>query len=97
MELNMRVLKAVLSQVDKFQQIVVPMDAKILTADAQHGLPTIWFSTNQEKITEGVKNVTILLLETGSIDDNEKNKHRYLGSILMDDGHYILHAFEVTQ
>lgn len=77
-------------RVTDIQAIEVPVDAEMLDVQVQFGEIAIWYrcDPNAPKETR-----TIALVGTGKAAPNTKDG-RYLGTVALHNGAFILHAFE---
>lgn len=72
------------------EQIVqLPGDAQIMHAAMQHGFPTLWYHCDPDAPKEPR---TIRMALTGG---EWVQNGRYLGTLLMADGAFVYHLFEV--
>lgn len=66
----------------------LPQGAKFLSAQNQHGRLMLWFRVN---IDNPDVDYQFYLLETGKV---WPSRHKYLATIQLHEGHYVLHLLE---
>lgn len=69
----------------------MPAGAKLLTVQLQHGVPTVWAVVSDEPIESRVIDLR-MTGETLPPDPGE-----YIATVQMQDGNFVLHAFDVTE
>lgn len=79
-------------EIELEQEVTLPKGAKILSAHAQNDIPCLWAECSGD--AELGRPRTIRLIPTGHRDDAAIAK--FLGTILLHGGLYVLHAYEVT-
>jgi hypothetical protein len=72
------------------QDIETPAGAEILYVDKQHGLLCLWFLCDPAQPSVKRK---IMIAGTGFAE--VPNGSKYHGTVLLEGGHLVLHAFEV--
>ena len=72
------------------QKIKMPIGAKILTVQIQHGVPCIWCLVNPD---EDVEYKIIRTIGTGHDLENDFSG-KYLGTYRLDSWHLTVHVFE---
>lgn len=70
-------------------ELEIPMDARRLGVGNQQNRPVLWMLVNQENELEKRK---FRICMTGAEYDFEELG--YIGTVLVDDGAYVLHVFE---
>lgn len=71
--------------------IEMPFGAKILTVQTQYNKPYLWVAVFPTVVPR--KNRHFLLLETGN--DKIPIDSKYIGTVQLDEGSYVLHVYEV--
>ena len=78
---------------DLKQTIEMPVGAQILTCQIQHGVPVIWAKVNSKIIS--TESRTFILAETGGEIEQYYSELKYISTIQLFEGAYILHVFEI--
>lgn len=78
-------------QVAALQQVDMPAESKILCVQIQRGVPCLWAVVERGAIHQWSR--TIRMIGTGREAPGETDE--YLGTIQIDDGALVLHAFLV--
>lgn len=75
------------------RDIRMPKGAKILSTHLQHNEPVIWalVDTSEPTVSRSINVHT-----TGS-DVGEDDTSRFIGTLLLDDGKYVVHIFDLGE
>jgi hypothetical protein len=77
-------------KVDGVFWLDMPKGARILKLALQKGKPTLWAMVDINANTE-TRKFNLYLTGSPIVDEEE-----YIGSVLLDDGDFVLHLFEIT-
>lgn len=86
----MRIWKYRLNIIDE-QQLFLPVDAKILTVQTQHGTCYLWTLVNEENTAKELRKIAIY----GTGNPLPDNPGEYIGTFQMRGGDLVFHVFEV--
>lgn len=86
----MRIWKYRLNIIDE-QQLFLPVDAKILTVQTQHGTCCLWTLVNEENTAKEFRKIAIY----GTGNPLPDNPGEYIGTFQMHGGDLVFHVFEV--
>lgn len=84
-----------LPQGSMWTSIPMPKNAEVLSAGSQDDMPFVWVKVPQ--ISEGHENRNFLVVETGVTVSSNARETRFIGTVLLDGGRYVLHVFEELQ
>lgn len=87
--MSLTIFKQVLQPNIGKHEICVPEDADILSVEVQKNAPTVWYRCGFGGHT---KKVVILLAATGQ-PAPQPGLSRFIGTLLLDEGDFVLHAF----
>jgi len=78
--------------------IQLPKHAKILSVAAQHNEPVMWVAIQEDLSYPPLEPHDFILCETGRVMPKDPTSilTTFIGTILLDDGAYVLHIFEIT-
>ncbi len=88
-----RVFKYPVPVEDKFT-LTLPVGAKVLDVQAQHGEPQLWALVRDPWVHEHQR--TFILRGTGHPIEEAADRLSYCGTFQMSRGHLVFHVFEVT-
>lgn len=79
--------KQVLQVVGTEQQVAIPAGAKVIHVEAQHNIPTFWYTCTATNPTEMRK---FILVQTGG---SMPRDFEYVGTVMLDDIGEVLHLY----
>lgn len=75
-------------------EITVPKNSKVLSFNIQNGRPYVWVLVDDEETETEIK--TFEFIGTGhSMPNYNENIYKFIGTVLMEDGVYVFHLFEI--